>query len=756
MKKFILLLAAFAALVSCTKENPVTDSDETTVTEGETIEIGFLAYAPGSESETPESKSVLASNGYSVLWEDGDEVVLHMNNMETKLKTSLSADSGQAYFSGEIKSDMLKSATGYAFYPSSVAVYKNASGYNRYAYNLSSAQTSGKNGSFGKYNLSSATIYATPINNGQGIAEFLNACAVIRISLPQDVKSVEVRSADSTPLSGEAGLKLTEEVISSHNLNGDSWVNKNDKNYRPSVDEFRNGSATVKLENGDELLKAGTAYNIVVWPGTHSDLLFTFTNEDGAKCVKSVGKEVLLEASKYALFDFKKTLNFSHVFEVETSALTLDHTEGSAEFAVTSSRIWTAESDQSWLKVSPASGVASADQVAVVVTAEDNTSTQSRSATVTVKAGEDTKTITVTQDGLKPELVVSEESLQYEAAGGSLSFMVTSNNNWTISDDADWLTIAPASGSPSSSETEVTAVAAENTTENERTATITITAGDLNKTLTVTQSAPQISVSLYYAEVNTTDMWNGVTVSSNVAWKISADQNWVSLGSASGVPVSKEIVSVNFDLNQEPTSRSVTFTVSNMSGTIVRTVTMTQPGVPREYKITSAAVDGAADLKDGQLYVICNRADASLYWSEADGKLVRASLSTSHTFSDNNVFVFHKDESLVTDEYKSAITYTSRNGGRFSSLSTGKYLDGSFGLNADSSQAQAFLLGNKWAYGGISADAEPGGEIDIIKGPWSGSEISIVYENNQYVFKTNGNITDVNTRKWVFYEVTEQ
>ena len=183
---------------------------------------------------------------------------------------------------------------------------------------------------------------------------------------------------------------------------------------------------------------------------------------------------------------------------------------------------------------------------------------------------------------------------------------------------------------------------------------------------------------------------------------------------------------------------------------------MTQPGVPREYKITSAAVDGAADLKDGQLYVICNRADASLYWSEADGKLVRASLSTSHTFSDNNVFVFHKDESLVTDEYKSAITYTSRNGGRFSSLSTGKYLDGSFGLNADSSQAQAFLLGNKWAYGGISADAEPGGEIDIIKGPWSGSEISIVYENNQYVFKTNGNITDVNTRKWVFYEVTEQ
>ena len=265
--------------------------------------------------------------------------------------------------------------------------------------------------------------------------------------------------------------------------------------------------------------------------------------------------------------------------------------------------------------------------------------------------------------------------------------------------------------------------------------------------------SPTLELGSETLEMSPTGETKSFTFSVNNDWTVSEDAAWLELDKVSGS--ASENVSVNATAVANTTSsvRTATITITNTAG-LAKTMTVSQN--PVTYKITSAAVDGAADLKNGQLYVICNRADASLYWSEADGKLVKASLSTSHTFSGNNVFVFHKDESLVTDAYMSAITYTSRNGGRFSSLSTGKYLDGSFGLNADSSEAQAFLLGNKWAYGGIPADAEPGGEIDIIKGPWSGSEISIVYENNQYVFKTNNMITDVNTRKWVFYEVTEQ
>ncbi|MDR0716470.1 MAG: BACON domain-containing protein [Azoarcus sp.] len=57
---------------------------------------------------------------------------------------------------------------------------------------------------------------------------------------------------------------------------------------------------------------------------------------------------------------------------------------------------WTAKSDQSWLTVSPASGK-NGDQALLRVTA--NTSTTSRSGTVTFSAGGKTSTVTVVQAG---------------------------------------------------------------------------------------------------------------------------------------------------------------------------------------------------------------------------------------------------------------------------------------------------------------------------------------------------------------------
>ena len=92
--------------------------------------------------------------------------------------------------------------------------------------------------------------------------------------------------------------------------------------------------------------------------------------------------------------------------EVSKDAVALEATAAEATFEVTSNENWEATADAEWLSLDPATGVASAEAVVVKVTAEDNETTEARTATVTVKAGALTKTVAVTQAGT--EAVVPE------------------------------------------------------------------------------------------------------------------------------------------------------------------------------------------------------------------------------------------------------------------------------------------------------------------------------------------------------------
>ena len=83
--------------------------------------------------------------------------------------------------------------------------------------------------------------------------------------------------------------------------------------------------------------------------------------------------------------------------DVDKEAVAVAAVAGEASFNVTSNQSWVASADQDWVSINPASGDASEKAVAVKVTAEDNETTDARIATVTVKAGELTKTVKVTQ-----------------------------------------------------------------------------------------------------------------------------------------------------------------------------------------------------------------------------------------------------------------------------------------------------------------------------------------------------------------------
>ena len=88
-----------------------------------------------------------------------------------------------------------------------------------------------------------------------------------------------------------------------------------------------------------------------------------------------------------------------------------------------------------------------------------------------------------------PKLDVDKTAVSVTAEAGQATFNVTTNQDWTASADADWVSVNPNNGKASDKAVAVKVTAEDNATEAERTATVTVKAGSLSKTVKVTQAA---------------------------------------------------------------------------------------------------------------------------------------------------------------------------------------------------------------------------------------------------------------------------
>ena len=89
------------------------------------------------------------------------------------------------------------------------------------------------------------------------------------------------------------------------------------------------------------------------------------------------------------------------------------------------------------------------------------------------------------------KLEVSTEAVALEATAAEATFEVTSNNDWTATADADWVTLDPASGAGAAEAVTIKLTAEDNEAAEARTATVTVTAGELTKTVALTQAGTE-------------------------------------------------------------------------------------------------------------------------------------------------------------------------------------------------------------------------------------------------------------------------
>ena len=92
-----------------------------------------------------------------------------------------------------------------------------------------------------------------------------------------------------------------------------------------------------------------------------------------------------------------------------------------------------------------------------------------------------------------PKLDVDKTAVSVAAEAGQATFNVTTNQDWTASADADWVSVNPNNGKASDKAVAVKVTAEDNATEAERTATVTVKAGTLSKTVKVTQAAKAVT-----------------------------------------------------------------------------------------------------------------------------------------------------------------------------------------------------------------------------------------------------------------------
>ena len=176
------------------------------------------------------------------------------------------------------------------------------------------------------------------------------------------------------------------------------------------------------------------------------------------------------------------------VLSVEPNSLNFTASKEEKTLTVTSNLQWRLSCDAKWLKFALVGGTIYGNGT-LSVTAEQNTSTTPRTATVTFTGGDQKCYINITQAEML-STSVSIDSLKFTAASYQQFFTISSNTAWTISnDDASWLTVSPTSGTNNGA---VCVTTKANTGTKERTATITINSkGTTKKSIRIIQAASQ-------------------------------------------------------------------------------------------------------------------------------------------------------------------------------------------------------------------------------------------------------------------------
>lgn len=248
---------------------------------------------------------------------------------------------------------------------------------------------------------------------------------------------------------------------------------------------------------------------------------------------------------------------------------------GNAVLTLKSRKEWSASSSQSWCKVSPASG----DKGTCIFTinADKSEDTQERMATVTITAGDETKTIKVTQKQ-KDALIVTSNRVEVASAGKTISIDVKHNVDFTCEVESSakgW--IVPKSTKALKVSTMVFDVVANDDLE-KRQGVIYIKSGDMKEAVTVYQEGTDPIIVLSQNEYVVDSDGEEITIQlkSNTQYEMIIPKEALWVEEIKTKAMTDYIHYIEVKPNETYDSREVFITFVDKSGAIEDSVKITQ------------------------------------------------------------------------------------------------------------------------------------------------------------------------------------
>ena len=299
--------------------------------------------------------------------------------------------------------------------------------------------------------------------------------------------------------------------------------------------------------------------------------------------------------------------------DIVTSGISVESAEQSITLSFSANVAWSATVSADWLTISPSSGEAGKNSVKVEV--EENRTGQPRSATITISDKESTQKVSVTvrQEALKASLTVSPESLEFSANKGEEMLNVTSNTDWVITKDAEWITLDSDKGKGLAT---IAAGVTENTSLTSRTGSITVSTSDgsVKKTVSVRQSGAAVVFSIDRNEFNVAAVGESfsVKVTHNIGYKINSQPEWVK---QTGMVPSGNTDTYTFtaEANTSTEAREGVIVFCNDNNECVP-VTVKQAGANATLSVSPAELTFTANTESKSLDVTSNTA-----WTAASG-----------------------------------------------------------------------------------------------------------------------------------------
>lgn len=213
------------------------------------------------------------------------------------------------------------------------------------------------------------------------------------------------------------------------------------------------------------------------------------------------------------------------------SRLEFTNSAGSKQVTINADAPWSTQCSQAWIDVQPQSGQAGTQNLTIKV--EASMQTEGRTGNVYVLIGSTRKlAIEVQQNG--SQLSIAPSELEFEAQGHSQELRVYGNTPWRIDvSDPSWLHVNTTTGTGNAT-LQIDADANPGKQRSNSLMLYNTVSGTIVQTVTVVQLSAGFSVAPSQLGFNMNGGYKTMYITTNVDWRLTASEEWVTINPTSG------------------------------------------------------------------------------------------------------------------------------------------------------------------------------------------------------------------------------